>query len=326
MSPQATAPDAGKHGMRLAWASVIVVGLAYFAILAWSEGQRGRDGDLLDAMRHLPVLVPLVLASLGLRWLRWHGLLMRLGHRLPAWSSLLAYVAGFALTASPGKAGELLRMRYLGPLGVPPRQVFALFLYERSLDLLVVLALATLAFAGSPAMPWVLGFVLSVVGGVATLSFSATARRQLAGLLWRVAPERMARVAAAALSGLDDLGPVLRAPTLAASAAIGACAWALLALAFLLLCRGLGISVEAQWLLGVYPLAMLAGAASFLPGGLGTTEAAIVGLLSLRDVPLAEGLTAALLIRVATLWLAIVLGLIACLRLELAAPRATRPE
>ena len=55
---------------------------------------------------------------------------------------------------------------------------------------------------------------------------------------------------------------------------------------------------------------MLVGAASMLPGGIGSTEASLTLLLTSGGAPLATAAAAAVCIRIATLWFSIVLGFI----------------
>ena len=78
----------------------------------------------------------------------------------------------------------------------------------------------------------------------------------------------------------------------------------------------LGVSIATLPAFGMYPLAMLAGAASMLPGGIGSTEAAIVALLLFVDVPIATATLAAVGIRLASLWFAIACGFVAAGVLE----------
>jgi hypothetical protein len=66
----------------------------------------------------------------------------------------------------------------------------------------------------------------------------------------------------------------------------------------------------------LYPLALLVGAASMSPGGVGTTEAAIVVVLTEFSVPFDRATIAAIGIRLGTLWFAIVLGFLVILVLE----------
>jgi uncharacterized protein (TIRG00374 family) len=63
----------------------------------------------------------------------------------------------------------------------------------------------------------------------------------------------------------------------------------------------------------LYAFATVAGGA--MPGGLGMADGALVGgAMKLFAVPEAEAVAAALLIRVATLWLGVILGALALLR------------
>jgi uncharacterized protein (TIRG00374 family) len=54
---------------------------------------------------------------------------------------------------------------------------------------------------------------------------------------------------------------------------------------------------------------MLAGALSFMPGGLGSAEAVMGGLLMLSGMSGAEAVAATALTRIATLWFAVAIGI-----------------
>jgi uncharacterized protein (TIRG00374 family) len=60
----------------------------------------------------------------------------------------------------------------------------------------------------------------------------------------------------------------------------------------------------------IYAFAMLIGGISFLPGGLGSSEAVMIGLLVMNGFPEAAAVTATLICRLATLWFAVGLGAI----------------
>ncbi len=64
---------------------------------------------------------------------------------------------------------------------------------------------------------------------------------------------------------------------------------------------------------------MLAGAVSFLPGGLGGAEAAMLTLLIYGGLELPEAAAVTLVIRITTLWFAVLLGLLSmyfCTKME----------
>jgi glycosyltransferase 2 family protein len=57
---------------------------------------------------------------------------------------------------------------------------------------------------------------------------------------------------------------------------------------------------------------MIVGAISMLPGGLGSTEATMVLLLTALNVPLDSALAATAIVRVTTFWFAVAIG-VACM-------------
>jgi uncharacterized protein (TIRG00374 family) len=69
--------------------------------------------------------------------------------------------------------------------------------------------------------------------------------------------------------------------------------------------------MSIQMALFIYAFSMLVGAISFLPGGLGGTEATMVALLMLNKIAQPQAVAATVLIRLATLWFAVALGVIA---------------
>jgi uncharacterized protein (TIRG00374 family) len=100
------------------------------------------------------------------------------------------------------------------------------------------------------------------------------------------------------------------------SLALGSAAWLLLSLSFIWLLSMLSIDIDWITALSIYPIAMLAGAVSMLPGGIGSTEAAIVAQLASYDVPIAVASIAAICIRIATIWFAILCGAVMVVKLE----------
>ena len=92
---------------------------------------------------------------------------------------------------------------------------------------------------------------------------------------------------------------------------LGVTAWSLQAYGLVVILSDLGWGLPPVAALAIQPAGMLIGAASLLPGGLGTTEAAITLLLESFEIPRATAAITAIATRVSTLWLAIVLGLFA---------------
>ena len=96
--------------------------------------------------------------------------------------------------------------------------------------------------------------------------------------------------------------------------AISTLAWAMEGWAFYLLLHWCGFDVSVHFAFFVYAVSMLAGALSFLPGGLGGAEATMVSLLFLKGIDQHSALAITIFIRLTTLWFAVLLGVLALWR------------
>mgnify|MGYP000882218938 CR=1 FL=1 len=294
---------------------LLVVG-AYCAGLWWLDRSNGTFQRLASAWHWLPVAVLPVFATYLVRFWRWRWLLRRSGHSIPFAPGLCAYLAGFALTATPGKAGELLRIRYFGRMGVPSSETLAVFVFERACDLLVILLLSLAAARLFPGLAMLGSSVLSFV----LLLFVAAQWRAMQGLLERaIAHVPLAwarRTGGFALSATRALGRHLDVRALITSLGTGITAWSLTSAVFMGVCAGFGVGIDPLIAFGIYPLAMLVGALSFVPGGIGTTELAIVLMLNRLGIGTPDALAVAVGTRLVSLWFAMGAGGIAVFLME----------
>ncbi|HEX7036339.1 MAG TPA: lysylphosphatidylglycerol synthase transmembrane domain-containing protein [Pseudomonadales bacterium] len=270
------------------------------------------------------MILGLSLVNYVLRYLRWDAYLRLAGHRLPALRHLIVYVAGFALTTTPAKAGEAVRAIYLKPLGVGIRRTVATLYAERVVDVISIALLAMLLYRlPGGGYRW-----LAAVAGGGVLALLLLRHRfflrAAAGLAFRFPGRRLRRFALHAVGCLRQAGPLLRGRWLTFGVLIGLASWGAEALAFHLVLQELGIPVGLAGAVGIYATAILAGALSFVPGGLGGTEAVMAALLLFTGAAPPEAMAATAIIRVATLWFAVALGVVALPALELAGRRATK--
>jgi uncharacterized protein (TIRG00374 family) len=273
----------------------------------------------------LPKVALVVLVSIVLRYVRWHWLLGRRDFRVGWIFGFLAYVSGFALTATPGKVGELMRVRYFGAVGVPADQVIACFVFERLLDLATVLLLSLPLARFDPAAALAFAFVALVAVAVVVLSRSATLWASLAQWLQDRRWHRSATILLNLGKGLSGAIGFFRPLELMVAMTLGLAAWTIQSLGSAYLLAELGMNVPPLAAFALYPFALLVGVVSMLPGGIGTTEAAIVFLLHGFGVPLQDAALAAIGLRLSSLWFAIALGFVAIPILELLA-RKTDPR
>jgi uncharacterized protein (TIRG00374 family) len=301
---------------RAAVISLLLITSIYLAAIIWLDAKSRVFDEMTKLWSILPVLVAMSLFAYLARFIRWRWLLVRAGYTTPFTRGLLAYLSGFAFTATPGKLGELVRIRYFAPQGVPASQVLAAFVYERVCDLLVVLAFAAMLVSNSGILIVAIGFVSVILVAVLAVVINPHWLSRASAWFRHYHIKRAALMLRVLHDGLRACRQWFRAKDITAALLLGCVAWGSVACSFLLLITWLGIGLPVTDALAIYPLAMLAGAASMLPGGLGSTEATIVLLLSGMGSPVALATLAAIGIRLSTLWLAIVLGLAALVVME----------
>jgi uncharacterized protein (TIRG00374 family) len=289
--------------------SLLSLTVVYVAALFVLNHRRFNIAPIKDAAGIVPVLAVFAFASFYIRFARWRWLLARRNYAVPAWRGFAFYLAGFAFTASPGKVGELVRIRYFAQMCVPADRVLSCFIFERLMDL-VTLGLLSAPIA-TTAPGYGAGLLLIAVAFISILVLSRINRILLIFVSWfrKRGWNRIARITRALGCGLAETRHFLRPREMGIALAYGVVAWGLLSAAFLLLLARLSIMTPILDAIAVQPAAMLIGAASMLPGGVGATETSMALLLGRYDVPLEIAALAAILFRIGTLWFSIVVGL-----------------
>ncbi|HEX7500273.1 MAG TPA: flippase-like domain-containing protein, partial [Polyangia bacterium] len=126
----------------------IILGVAagvaiYVAFSVWADARS--VGRALAGFQWTIALAALALASLNylVRFIRWHYYLKVLGLAVPAGHSFLVFLAGFSLTVTPGKLGEVVKALLLREShGIPAARTAPIVVAERFTDLMGLLLLA----------------------------------------------------------------------------------------------------------------------------------------------------------------------------------------
>ncbi|WP_341523656.1 lysylphosphatidylglycerol synthase transmembrane domain-containing protein [Pseudomonas sp. G.S.17] len=295
--------------------SVVGSAIAYLGFSLW--GGWHAVSHAVGEVGVVGILAALLLSSFnyGLRFLRWQTYLRVLGHPVAWQPSLNIYLAGFALTTTPGKAGEALRGVLLKRWGVPYPLSFAAFFSERLSDLFAVVLLTLFGLSLYPdARPMIVAGISLVLIGLLILS-----QRRLLERLALAMPAQGGKLIGLARQLIQVLIAAQRCHRLSlliGVTTLSVVAWSAEALAFHWILNWMGADIELNFAVFVYALAMLAGAISFMPGGLGGAEAVMVGLLVWKGMSSADAIAATVVIRLATLWFAVGIGAVMLLKLK----------
>ena len=295
--------------LRAVFWSVALAALGYLGLSLWAGWREVVAAVVQVGPWVMAGLLALSLVNYLLRFLRWGRYLALLDAPVPWRINLDAYFSGFALTTSPGKVGEMLRSVLLKPHGVPSAASLAAFFAERVSDLLSILVLAAVGlWAYAPARP-IVGLALAAVV-VALLLVQRTALIAAIDRWAGARPQKWARLVVKLCEVVLHFRRCFSLPAMSMGLALGVVAWFAEGLGFWWLLVALDHPLLLSTAVFIYAFAMLVGALSFLPGGLGGSEAAMVALLTLNGLPEASAVSATLICRLATLWFAVGLGAI----------------
>ena len=295
-----------------------------FAALSFlGDVQAIRQSLLSFGWGTLGVALLLVLGNYGLRFLRWQYYLRLLGVSVPTGLSALVFTAGFVMSVTPGKMGEVFKSWLLYEYRqIRVARTASIVVAERLLDLV---ALVVLVSAGSAAFER--GRAVAVVGaavvaGVVAVCTVRPLGEWLLSLLARI--RWVSRIVPRLREAYDALSTLTRPRALLVGSSYAIAGWALECVAALILVRGFEDAV-VRWEAATFSYAAgtLAGAIAMLPGGLGVAEVGMSGLLRATSPSLSIETAAAatILIRLSTLWFGVALGGLALIILR----RAMRP-
>lgn len=263
---------------------------------------------------YFPIALLLTLFNYTLRFIKWHFYLRQLGVRSLPWQrSLQLWVAGFPLAVTPGKVGEVLKGIWLNQYtGLPVARGISVVVAERISDGLAVLALSTLGVIAYPRYwPAFLTILILLLGVVIVSQIRPLAMRFIA-LGEQIKPLR--RFMPAVREFYEGSFALFRPYATLVGVGLGTISWLGEGIGFYFILRGLGLPASSTLLataIFVLAFSTIVGAASTLPGGLGAAEASIAGMLTLLSgINPSTASAATLLIRMATLWFSVLLGLI----------------
>ncbi|MCC6751581.1 MAG: flippase-like domain-containing protein [Deltaproteobacteria bacterium] len=291
----------------------IILGVGVYAGLAVYLGVRDLAASLATfaLWRLLPVLA-LTFTNYLLRYAKWSLYLRVLDLRVPPAINLTIFLGGLSMVVTPGKIGELLKAYLLRTAsGVPMTRSAPIVMAERITDLVALVLLMLTGFftfrVGQTALLLVATMVLVFLAVVSSRRLSLALLRQLARLpgLKGVAPK------------LEEFyqatWALFRPLPLLVASLLSVVAWFCECLGFFLILGGFpSVTVPLLVATFIYSATTLGGLPT--PGGLGLTDGGMTALLGYTSglKPATAG-AATLLIRLCTLWFAVLVGVLALL-------------
>ena len=275
-------------------------------------------------------LLPFTMLSYGLRVLRWHFLVRRLAPSIRLTESIYSQVVGFAFSPTPGRVAELYKLKLIERWSEQPAVRFLpAVIVERLSD---VVAFASLAVVGS-VLSWssvivgqrTVALVVLGIGAILLVGIYRYGFHRLGGPLESILTSAVLRQRIFKLG--ERIPAVARFLALTGQLRAGGArmsdpATLVMAIAFVTLGRvgdsvvlwklAAIVGVQVPFSLAIFMIGTsgLVGGITFSPGGLGATEASLIGLVVARGADLGTGMMVALGTRALIYWLWVAIGLV----------------
>lgn len=292
---------------------IIILAIAIYTVIVLFSDIRSVEGAFSRIKLHwIPLFLALSMVNYLLRFFKWQYFLRKISIGIPLPESLSVFFAGFSMTVSPGKFGELIKCSLLkNSREIPVSRTSPVIVAERVTDLISMIFIAVIALL----LIEYEGAFVAVISGVVFVLVIMTVLLWEKAFLLLVSVLCRFRVFA---KQKDDLlnfhittANLLDIRGLLVSVPLGILSWGTEALVLCLVAESMGIELAIGVALLAHSAGTIAGAVSMIPGGLGLTEITIGAILigaGTMSEPDAAVIT--LVMRFATLWFAVLLGVV----------------
>lgn len=289
--------------------SIGLAGLIYLAFTIYADFENVVSAFSKFNWLLLPVLIGLILGNYFFRFLKWHHYLGVLKVNIQWIDSFSIFMSGLIMSVTPGKMGEVLKSYLVKKITAEPISKTApIVLVERITDFI---SLVIIAIIGAYIFDY--GRTIMVITGaffVIVILIISNKRASLA-ILRPLQKIRFLRKYAVHIETMyESSNQLLKPAPLFSMTALSLVSWGLECFAYYLILVNFQIDVSFSWASFVYAFSTIVGAVTMLPGGLGVTEGSLTLLVNNAGYPLNNALASTFLIRIITLWFAVLVGVI----------------
>lgn len=299
--------------------TVVFAVVLYGGFTLYSGGSSVLESAMTLGVTPWAIILLLSFGNYLIRYWRWY---LYISHQNPLSMShvqhLAIYIAGFSLTMTPGKAGEAMRSLYLKDQGVSHQRSLGALFVERVMDLLAVLLLAALGLSFlTGAQAQLAAFVTLSLIVICLVVVKIPKQAIMASRFIQALPNKLRQTLLFVESMLEHANDLLSIRFIIIGLVLGVIAWGLEGYGLFVVMQNFQLDQTSLFLaVAIYAAAVLIGAVSFLPGGLGGAEAAMFFMLMKVGFPAPEATAITFICRLATLWFAVALGLLMMLLLK----------
>ena len=259
---------------------------------------------------YLPIILLLAPLSWIIVFFRWHFLLKNSNIIIPKKENFKIYMAGFAMSVTPGKVGELIKSQFLkSKYGVSRKNTLPIIISEYFYHMVGVLAVSILGVYYFEFSLYVIILTSALIITTLTIISSETVFKKFVNLISK------RNFLKKYVSPISDSHIILKKSTrgkiFIISSVLSIAFWftEVLIVYFVFLSFNI-LNFEFFKIAAIYTTSLILGMLSFLPMGVGVVEGSLAGFLNYEGIDISIALTLVILIRIFTRWYGVIVGLI----------------
>lgn len=289
--------------------SLIIAGIVYLGFTIYADYNKVISAFSKFNWMLLPALLSLSFLNYFTRFIKWDYYLSVIKVKINKLDSLSIFMSGLIMSITPGKIGELLKSYLVkevtnDPISKTAPVVFA----ERITDFLSLLLIAIIgAYTFDYGQKLAIGVSLFFIILIFVIS---NKRLSLSIIEYLEKISFINKYVSNIHHAYESSYRLLRPFPLLMMTIVSLISWGFECLGYHLILVNFDINYGFFWASFSYAFATIIGAVSMLPGGLGVTEGSLTFLLVKKGVAHNIAVTTTFIIRVVTLWFAVLVGIV----------------
>lgn len=261
-------------------------------------------------LNYFPIIILLPPCSWLILFIRWNILLKNSGTCIPLKDSLKINLAGYALSITPGKVGELFKAHFIKTkFGVPQKNTMPIVAVEQFYTLLGLTCVGLIGISQFQFGLYVMGITASVLVLAFLILSSKLAFHKFSKILSKI--PFLSKYTESLFDSHFIIKKSLGKRIFIYCTSLSILFWIIegVVVYFVLLSFDID-SLELFHVVSIYGTSIILGVISFIPLGMGVVEGSFTGFLVLEKINVSLALTIVITIRLFTRWYGVAVGLI----------------
>lgn len=290
---------------------IIVISIAIYASFLFLSDYNSISDNVsqFQVEYSIPILL-LIIASWVPLFCKWHFLFKKNGIKIPLKTSILIWLSGSAFQVTPGHIGELMKSQLLKNIfNIPRSKTTPIVFVDKFYDLVSALIVSIIGIIILD-IDFRLAIVSAIILGV--LLFLIYCRPVFEYFLKKITKFKFfSKFSENITESYEILKNSTNYKIASISILLSVSYWTIIASSVYLILLAFDItSISFMQAIATYPVSILIGVASFIPGGVGVTEGSLAGLFALQGLDISLALVVSIFIRIFTLWFSVAIGFI----------------